>query len=244
MTESAELEPTDEKIPPEVLHALFVAHLKSWSTAEEKITRPLAGQHQPHAGQTPYRAATGEKLGYIQRTDPAPEWKVTDGALLDEHLMKDPANVVEDQVLDPPSAQELVALVAEHRPDWLKDVTYLRPGARADALARARKSGEPEPGIELYRPEGVLRVVADKGAGEVFGRMIRAGELNLDGSTPEAVARIPRPAVETRLPQLGTRVTTRMKDAADDAYDRGEDPWWSEDDPFAADPFAGIEIQS
>jgi hypothetical protein len=40
-----------------------------------------------------------------------------------------------------------------------------------------------------------------------------------------------------------------MKDAADDAFDRGEDPWWEqpEPDPFASvplDPFAGIEINT
>lgn len=244
MTESAELEPTDEKIPPEVLHALFVAHLKAWSTSEEKITRPLAGQHQPHAGQTPYRAATGEKLGYIQRTDPAPEWRIADRAALRAVLEEDPDSFTTSEELNPPDMDALLDLVREHRPEWLTQVRHLKPGLEEAALQMAKKDGDPLPGIELYRPEGVLRVVADKGAGEVFGRMIRAGELNLDGTTPEAVARIPRLAVETRLPQLGTRVTTRMKDAADDAYDRGEDPWWSEDDPFAADPFAGIEIQS
>jgi hypothetical protein len=231
-----------------VLRALFVASLKAWAVAEEKITRPLAEHYQTRPGLTPYRASSGEELGHIQRQNPDPEWTVTDGAKLREYLMADPANVDTSEELDPPSPEALIELVRQHHPEWLQKVTYLRDGVIQEALAQSRKAGKPAaPGIELYTPVGKLVVKANPKAREVFARMIRDGEMNFDGTTPEVEHVRKRPALVSRLPQLGTRVTTRMKDQADDAFDRGEDPWWdAEPDLFAgvpADPFAGIEIQ-
>lgn len=234
--------------PPEVMRALFVASLKSWAVAEEKITRPLAEHYQTRPGLTPYRASSGEELGHIQRQNPDPEWTVTDGAKLREHLMADPENVETSEELDPPNPEALIELVREHRPEWLQKITYLRDGVIQEALAQSRKAGKPAaPGIELYTPVGKLVVKANPGAREVFARMIRDGEMNFDGTTPEVEHVRKRPALVAPLPQLGTRITTRMKDQADDAFDRGDD-WWDQEpeDPFAAvphDPFAGIEIQ-
>lgn len=245
-------EPGQNGLPPEVAQALYVASIKSWATAEEDITRALAAKYQQAPGLTPYRAPTGEELGYIQRTNPPPYWAVTNGAALDEYLRADTGNVETEENLDPPSADELIALVKEHRPEWLKPVTYVKPGVREAALAEVAESGKAIPGVTLQWPTGRLIVKAARGAREVFARMILAGGILPDGTAPPpADIGTPRrrPEIETRLPEIGTRVTTRMKDEADDAFDRGDpEPWWEPADPFAAvpvpaDPFAGIEIE-
>lgn len=232
-------------VPPEVLRALYVASIKAWAVSEEDITRAVAGRYRTAPGKDDYRAASGEKLGYLQRTDPPPHWAVTDGKAFDEHLAADPDNVATEENLDPPSADELVALVREHRPEWLQPVTYVKPEARKAALAKVRETGKPCPGVTLEREASRLIVKADPGSREVFARMIRAGDILPDGTTPEVEPVRRRPEVETRLPELGHRITTRMKDEADDAYDRG-DPWAEPvRDPFAGaqiDPFADIEI--
>lgn len=244
-TGSAEVEPTT---PPEVLQALFVASIKAWATKEEDVTRALAAKHRQDVGLTPYRAPSGESLGYLQRTDPPPQWKVTDQQKLDEWLATEPDNVVEEDYLDPPSPDALLELVRKHHPEWMKPITYVRPEARAAALAEVKESGKACPGVTLEREQGRLIVKADKGAREVFARMIRAGDLDPDGTTPGVDAPRRRTVRSVpKLPELGTRVTTRMKDQADDAFDRGDDGWALEsEDPFAGvpvDPFAGIEIQ-
>lgn len=241
---SAAVEPNGT--PPDVLRALFVASLKSWACAEEKITRAVAANYQPAAGTTPYRdPATGAPLGSLQRTNPAPEWVVTDAAALREHLMANSANVETTEELDPPDPEDLVALVREHRPEWLRQVPYLRDGVISNALSRAQETGYPDPGITLRRPEGVLRVVPDKGAREVFARMIKSGRLHLDGTTPGVLPARAQPAV-TRLPELGLRVSTRDRDRLDDAWDQDPAGFRREpEDPFAevpTDPFAGVDI--
>jgi hypothetical protein len=252
---SQELEPVtaevvdDSATPPEVLQALYVAAIKSWAVKEEDVTRALAAKFRQTVGTTPYRAPTGEALGTLQRTDPPPRWMVTNQQELDEWLATDPANMDSSEELDPPSMDALLDLVREHHPEWLKEITYVMPAARAEALAHVKETGKACPGVTLERETGRLIVKAAKGAREVFARMIRAGDLDPDGTTPELAAQPRRRAVRAapRLPELGTRVSTRMKDQADDAYDRGGDDWVLEpEDPFAGvavDPFAGIEIQ-
>jgi hypothetical protein len=250
---SQELEPTTpaeveaSTTPPEVLQALYVAAIKSWAVKEEDVTRALAAKFRETPGTTPYRAPSGELLGTLQLTDPEPKWMVTNQQELDEWLATDPDNVVKDEHLDPPDVDALMDLVRAHHPEWLKPITYIRPEARAAALAQTKETGKPCPGVTLERERGRLIVKAAKGAREVFARMIRAGDLDPDGTTP-GLEQPRRRAVRSvpKLPELGTRVTTRMKDRADDAYDRGEDPWVLDQDPFAGvqlDPFAGIEIE-
>lgn len=249
-TTPAEVEPAGPETPPEVLRALYVASIKSWAVKEEDITRAVAAKYRESVGTTPYRAPSGEALGTLQRTDPPPKWMITDAQALDEWLATDPANMDSSEELNPPSVDALLDLVREHRPEWLQEITYVMPAARAEALAYVKETGKPCPGVTLEREQGRLIVKAAKGAREVFARMILAGDILPDGSTPEIEHERRRPLkAAPRLPELGTRVTTRMKDQADDAFDRGEDPWLDPEpapDPFAGvalDPFAGIEIE-
>jgi hypothetical protein len=115
----------------------------------------------------------------IFRTDPEPSWQVTDAAALDEHLRQFPGCVVITwDILDHDAA---VAVLKEHAPHLLAEVTKVDPAAVTAAIAESREKGEPAaPGIALVKPPGELTVKPDAAAFEEFGRMVRAGVLTWD----------------------------------------------------------------
>lgn len=132
----------------------------------------------------------GGLLGYVQRTRPKPEWRVTDETALRAHLAEFPGCVEEVVQLPVPGvglveldpADELAQVVGEHAPHMLVREERVTQDAINAALEQSKATAKAAaPGIGLVRPGGQLRVVPDKDAGAVVERMVRAGVVSWDG---------------------------------------------------------------
>lgn len=146
----------------------------------------------------------GALLGYVQRTRPKPEFRITDEDALREHLAAEFPGTVETVwqlpvpgvglvTLDP--LDELAVVLREHAPHMLVEQQRVTDEAVTAALDESKASGvAAAPGITLVRPGGSLRVVPDKAAGEAVDRMAAAGLLRWDGG--RLIIDAPTPAAE------------------------------------------------
>ncbi|MGL5908867.1 MAG: hypothetical protein ACRCZP_02625, partial [Phycicoccus sp.] len=78
----AELEP--------IVLAVLEKRVKEAKAAARVPVEPLYAEGDKRTIRSPL---DDRKLGIVLRTDPDPEWRVTDRAALTEHLMEDPAAV-------------------------------------------------------------------------------------------------------------------------------------------------------
>lgn len=167
---------------PSEIEALVLATLRKRVIEREKFVKALIGQRYPDGHRESFRAPDGSKLGMVLRTDPEPEWTVTDRAALVEHLMSFEGAMVTEVGIAPEDMPEALAVLAEHAPGLITETARLDPDAIDAALAQCRATGQAAaPGIERVKPAGVLTVRPDKGAGEVIERMVERGEITWDG---------------------------------------------------------------
>ena len=168
-------------LPPEV-EALVLAELGKRVKARTETTKALFGQRYPDGHRETFRSPLdGSKLGIIYRTDPDPQWKVTNPEALHAHLREYPGNV--ETVYEIADESAAIEVLREHAPHLLVEVTRVIPDVVAAALQQSRDTGEPAaPGIELVKPAGSLTVKPDPKAGAVVERMVTAGLISWDGS--------------------------------------------------------------
>lgn len=168
-------------LPPEV-EALALAAIESEVKKRKTLTKALFGHRYPDGHRETFRSPVGAaKLGQVYRTDPEPQWVVTDRAALEEHLRSFPGNLAVTVTIVPEDMPEALAVLAEHAPGLLTELAELDPEAERAALAQSRATGEPAaPGIGLVKAGGSLTVVPDKGAFDQVGRLIAAGVLTWD----------------------------------------------------------------
>jgi hypothetical protein len=164
------------------LEALAMGALESTAKERKTVLKGIVGQSYADGSKETFRSPVGSrrKLGEIRRTDPDPEWKITDRAALDEFIRANfPGSVVTSyDIVDHDAAVEVLL---EHKPELLAEVQRIDQAARDALLAESREKEEAAaPGIELVKPPGVMTVAPAPGAFEEFGRMVRAGVLTWD----------------------------------------------------------------
>lgn len=176
-------------LPAEV-EALVLAELAKRVKARTAAAKAvIGGNYAPGEKQTFRSPVDDTKLGLVYRSDPDPEWRVTDEPALHAWIIEQDKYTATDVEIRGGCEAEVLAVLNEHAPHLLEDVVYVRHGAIAEVLAESKRLGEPAaPGIEKVKPEGVLTVRPDKAAGEAISRMVAAGILTWDG----------RPALEQR----------------------------------------------
>lgn len=164
------------------LEALAMGALESTAKERKTVLKGIVGQSYADGDKHPFRSPIGSrrKLGEIRRTDPDPEWKITDRALLDEFIRANyPGSVVTSfDIVDHDAA---VDVLREHRPELLAEIERIDQAARDALLAESREKEEAAaPGISLVKAPGVMTVAPAAGAFEEFGRLVRAGVLTWD----------------------------------------------------------------
>jgi hypothetical protein len=177
-------------LPAEVQALVLAALVKRVEGEQDKVKAVFSGSYMAGSKQT-FRSPLDEApLGYIQRTDPAPAWRVTDEAALREHLAEFPGcteTVLQLAVagfglveLDP--VDELAVVLREHAAHLLIEETRVSDEAIDAAVEQSKATGiAAAPGITRVRPGGQLRVVPDKDAAAAVGRMVDAGLITWDG---------------------------------------------------------------
>lgn len=168
-------------LPPEV-EALALKALESRVTAQIKLTKTEFGQHYIDGRKETFRSPVDDaKLGQVWRTDPDPEWRITDRNALREHLETYPGNVVAHLEVVGDDA-EVLAVLDQYAPHLLKEVTNVPEEVFQAALQESRETGQAvAPGIEKVKPGGVLVVKPDKDAARAIEGMVRSGYLTWDG---------------------------------------------------------------
>lgn len=172
--------------------ALILAALIKRVEAEEAPLRAeFSALYEPGSKLTFESPLDGGLLGFVQRTRPKPEWRITDETALRDHLAAQFKGVVETVTfLAVPSVglvemdpiDELTQIVAAHAPHLLTYEDRVTQEAVDAALEESRATGKAAaPGITLIRPGGQMRVVPDKDAGAVVERLVRAGIVSWDG---------------------------------------------------------------
>lgn len=173
---------------PAEIEALVLATLRKRVNEREKLVKALIGQRYPDGHRESFRTPDGSKLGMVLRTDPEPEWVITDRDALVEHLSSFPGAMVTEVRIAPEDMPEALAVLAEHAPNLVTETSRLDPAVVDAALAQSRATGQAAaPGIARIKPAGVLTVRPDKVAGEAVERMVAAGQITWDG----------RPVLET-----------------------------------------------
>lgn len=171
--------------------ALVLAVLAKRVAEEQELTKgEFSRLYEPGTKHTFESPIDGALLGYVQRTRPKPEWRVTDERALREHLATFPGCVEEVLQLPVPGiglveldpADELAQVVAEHAPHMLVREQQVTREAIQAAVEESRAQAAPAaPGITLVRPGGQMRVVPDKDAAAAVERMVNAGVVSWDG---------------------------------------------------------------
>lgn len=151
---------------PHEVDALFWGALEAVSKVEKAAEKSLCG-HDYSNGQGEYfRSTKGMKLGQVRRGYPDPGWQFTDRAAFETYVRTEHPGVVETRSeIKPGMSDQVLAVLAVHAPDLLKDVDFVPDEVFADALDHSRDTGEAVgPGIEWVAPTGSLGVYPDKGA--------------------------------------------------------------------------------
>lgn len=186
-----------EPLAPEVRALVLAALARQIKGEQDKVKAVFSPAYIAGSKQT-FRSPLDESpLGYVQRTDPAVEWRITDEQALRAHLASEFPGTVETLyelavpgvgvvTLEP--LDELAVVLLEHAAHMLTEVRQVTADAVAAALAESKETGAAAgPGISRVRPGGELRVVADRNAADAIGRMVKAGLIEWDG-TPRAIA--------------------------------------------------------
>lgn len=165
--------------------ALVLAELAKRIKSRTALTKATISDRFADGDKRTFRAPDGSRLGSIYRTDPNPEWRITDREALHAHLREFPGAL--ETVTEIADEATAIEVLREHAPHLLIDITRVAEEAVLAAVQQSHDTGEPAaPGIQLVKPGGVLSVRPDTNAGEVIQRMVDAGVITWDG----------RPAIE------------------------------------------------
>lgn len=165
------------------MEVLILAELAKRVRERQNITRAIIGVAFDNGDKQTFRSPLDDrKLGSIWRQDPDPEWRVTDEKALHTWLAGQPDYLETTVEVREGCEAEALAILAEHAPHLLEDVTGIRADAVERLLEASREQGEPAaPGIERIKPPGHLTVRPDKAAGEAIEAMVKAGVISWDG---------------------------------------------------------------
>lgn len=168
---------------PATIEALVLAELAKRVKSRIDQVKAIVGTEFEDGDKHAYRSPLdGSKLGLIWRTDPDPQWRITDREALRAHLMAFPGNVETVVEIVPEDMPEALAVLAEHAPGLLTDRVQLNPDAEQAALDQSKVTGQAAaPGIELVKPSGSLTVKPDTAAGAAVERLVEAGVITWDG---------------------------------------------------------------
>lgn len=185
---------TPEPLAPEV-RALVLATLGKRVDAEQKMATAEFSVALAAGVTIRVESPLGDDLGAVLRTKPKAEWRVTNAALLDEHLRTFPGCVETVTYLAVPGIgwhqvdgfDELAILCREHAPHLIDDREEVTVESVRAALIESKEKGEAAaPGIELVRPGGQLQVRPHKDAARAVERMVNAGLAPWDALIPAA----------------------------------------------------------
>jgi hypothetical protein len=170
-----------EPLAPEI-EALALAELAKRVKARTDLTKALIGQRYPDGHKETFRSPVdGRKLGIVYRTDPDPQWRVTDRAAFDKEARTYPGNLETVVSIAEEDMPEALAVLAEHAPRLLTETVRLRAGIVEAALAQSEATGQAAAaGIERMKAPGSLTVKPDPAAGSVVEALVNAGLLAWD----------------------------------------------------------------
>lgn len=183
--------PEQIELRPEHRALILAALIKRVESEQDPLRAEFSVLYEPGTKHTFESPLDGGLLGYVQRTRPKPEWRITDEEALREHLAAQFKGVVETVtflavpgvgLVEMDALDELAQIVAAHAPHLLTYEDRVTREAIDAALEESKATGQPAaPGITLVRPGGQMRVVPDKDAGAVVERLVRAGVVSWDG---------------------------------------------------------------
>lgn len=167
-------------VTPEV-EALILAQLGREVRNRQNLTRAIVGVGYADGDKHTVRSPVdGRKLGVVYRSDPDWSWQVVDPHALHAWLVDQPAHTTTSVEVRPDRWAEALAVLAEHAPDLLVDVTRVRDGA-VDAVLATCDHQAPPPGVERVKPAGVLTCRPAPDAHDVISAMVAAGVVSWDG---------------------------------------------------------------
>lgn len=168
-----------EPLAPEV-EALVLKELEKRVKSRTELVKSTFGQRYPDGHKDTFWVGT-LKLGTVYRSDPPPEWKVTDPDALDAHLRTFPGAL--ETFYEIADEQAAIEVLREHAPHLLVEITRVNPEHVAAALAESRDTDQPAaPGIALVKAAGSLTVRPDlKQAGKAVERLLEQGRITWDG---------------------------------------------------------------
>jgi hypothetical protein len=168
-------------LPPEV-ELLALKALETEIVRRQKVAKAVIGQSYPDGEKRTFRSPIDDaKVGIVYRSDPDPDWQITDREALEQHLRAFPGNMVTSVRIDPADMPEALAVLAEYASHLLTETDELDPDAVQAALDQSKATGQPAaPGIERRKPAGVLTVRPDRGAYETVARLVQANLLTWD----------------------------------------------------------------
>lgn len=173
------------------LEAVALAELADRVEKRKVAVRALAGADLDDGDKRTVRSPLdGTALGSVSRTDPEPQWAVTDWSALEAELTTrgqvDTAYRLhlpggEDPVVLHP-IDELCKVLLAHAPHMLQEVSRVPGPVVAELLAESQRTGRPAAsGITLTKPAGTVRVTRAKTCGPAIERLVAAGHLTWDG---------------------------------------------------------------
>ncbi len=177
----------DIQLPPEV-EALALKKLETTAAKMLGATKAEFGQSYPEGRRETFRSPVDDlRIGQVWRTDPDPEWRITDRAALMEHLASFPGNVVSRMVISEEADEaEVIAVLMEYADHLLDEVSGVPDEVVKAALDQSKATGTAAaPGISKVKPGGVLTVAPDKNAHLAIEGLVRAGLLSWDGRRRE-----------------------------------------------------------
>lgn len=175
-------EPAPVQLAPEV-ELLVLATLQKRIEARDTIVRATVGQRYADGDKHTFRSPIDDaKLGIVHRTDPNPQWRITDRDALIADLARYPRNIeVVDEIVG--TDEQVLEVLAAHAPHLLARVERVSPEAIDHALAVSKSRGQAAyAGITKVKPAGTLTVLPDKAtAAAAIERMHAAGLITWDG---------------------------------------------------------------
>ncbi|MDN5929652.1 MAG: hypothetical protein L0I24_01060 [Pseudonocardia sp.] len=164
------------------VEVLAYAAIEREAKRRKELGKAIIGQRYPDGRTERIRSPLGDRMGSVYRTDPEPQWVVTDREALHAHLRTFPGNLTISVGIAPEDMAEALAVLDEFAAHLLTETTVLDPEAERAALAQSAATGEPAaPGIERVKPSGSLTVSPAKDAFDVVGRLMTRGLLSWDG---------------------------------------------------------------
>lgn len=172
-----------EELPAEV-ESLVLAEAVKRITARDKVVRAVFGQRYEDGRKETFRSPVdGSRIGSVWRTDPDPQWRVTDREAFEAEQRSYPGNLVTEVGIAAADMPEALAVLAQHAPHLITETTRLADGVEAAALAQSRATNQPAAaGIEWVKPSGTLTVKVDPKAGAAaIERLVGSGLIGWDG---------------------------------------------------------------